>query len=512
MKKYLFLFTFLLSFCFANEFKVASYNVQNLFDLKYDKTEYKQYIPNTKSNWNKNTYNTKIKNLAKVLKDLDANIIALQEIESIQVLKDLKKQLPRYKYTSLFKYKNGAVGLGFLSDIKILHNKEISVKFNNKIFRPIMETTFYYENIKFKIFNNHWPSKKAQESYRIKYAYTLLNRIKELPKDYDYIILGDFNSNYDEKQTLYLNKNLDDSLNITGINDILNTINEDNTFINKTSIKTEEKRAHYNLWLELAYQERFSYKYRGRNTTPDNMLLPYSLFDGKNISYINGSFKVFKPNYLYKNNKINNWEVKRGVHQNKGYSDHLPIIASFNVNAYENEAQNVTSIKDLYKVNNINKPLIIKDAVVIYKNDKSAIIKQKNNRAIFVYNAKNLKEFYKYDLKIFSIESFHGLKEIKSLAIINEKNKLDNIDEYYLNNTEDLNNIKFQNEIIKELKVTYKKRYAYFNKNKISIYFKDKELIPKDNTKLLLKKAHIGYFRQKPQLVIYKKSDFEILN
>lgn len=124
MRKYIFLFTIFFTSCFAIELKVASYNVQNLFDLNYDKTEYKEYIPNTKANWNKNTYNTKLKNLVKVIKELDANIIALQEVESIKVLKDLRRKLPRYRYISLLKYKNSAVGLGFLSDIKILHNKK----------------------------------------------------------------------------------------------------------------------------------------------------------------------------------------------------------------------------------------------------------------------------------------------------------------------------------------------------------------------------------------------------
>ena len=71
----------------AQDFKVASYNVENLFDLKHDGTEYREYIPNTKSNWNKKTYNIKLKNISKVINELDADIIALQEIESKKALK-----------------------------------------------------------------------------------------------------------------------------------------------------------------------------------------------------------------------------------------------------------------------------------------------------------------------------------------------------------------------------------------------------------------------------------------
>ena len=41
-------------------------------------------------------------------------------------------------------------------------------------------------------------NQKSPESYRIKYAKDLQDRVSILPKDYDYILLGDFNSDYDE--------------------------------------------------------------------------------------------------------------------------------------------------------------------------------------------------------------------------------------------------------------------------------------------------------------------------
>jgi len=42
-------------------FKVASYNVENLFDTVEDGSEYKEYIPNNRHNWNKKTYKIKLK-------------------------------------------------------------------------------------------------------------------------------------------------------------------------------------------------------------------------------------------------------------------------------------------------------------------------------------------------------------------------------------------------------------------------------------------------------------------
>jgi hypothetical protein len=56
-----------------------------------------------------------------------------------------------------------------------------------------------------------------------KFAKKLFDRLEKLPRDYDYILLGDFNSNYDEFKTIYSNKKLNDTQGLTGINQVLNT-------------------------------------------------------------------------------------------------------------------------------------------------------------------------------------------------------------------------------------------------------------------------------------------------
>ncbi|WP_164967616.1 endonuclease/exonuclease/phosphatase family protein [Arcobacter sp. CECT 8985] len=505
MKKTIILLIFISTFLFSKEFKIASYNVENFFDLNYDKTEYKEFIPN-RSHWNKKAYETKLKNVVKVINDLNADIIALQEIESEEVIDNLKKKLPEYKYYKFIKYKNSSVGVAILSKIKILNNKQINVRFPNKIFRPILETTFILHAAKFKIFNNHWPSKRSKERYRVKYAFELLKRVKELDSDMDYIILGDLNSNYNEKQTLYTNKKLNDTMHITGINDILNTT-VNNSFVSKGTIKNKQY-SHYNLWLDLPYQDRYSYIFKSNNSTPDNMIIPASLFDNKNISYVYNSFNVFKPKYLIKNRKINRWNMKK---QN-GFSDHLPIFATFTTKKAEQKEQNLSNIKDLYKIGQINNPVILKNAIVIYKNKNIAIIKQKNNRAIFVYNAKDLKLNHSYNIEISSIKEFYGLKEIDKFMILTQGKKINNVENLYIKKYINFKDLSLQNEVIKDLIFTYKNKNLYYKNKKIKVYFKNKSLIPKNETKLLIKKGHIGYFKQVPQIVIYSKNDFKILN
>ena len=328
----LFLLTLFALNIYAKDFIIASYNAENLFDLKKQNSEYKEFIPNTSSKWNQKNFNIKINNAVKVIKDIDADIIALQEIENRDVIQLLLKKLPQYKYSSFVKYPRSSVGLGFISKIEIKNNRRIDVKFTNKIFRPILESTFVFDNSEFKIFNNHWPSKRVAESYRIKFAKKLQDRLYRLPRDYDYILLGDFNSNYDEMRSFKYDKRLNNTQGITGINQVLNTTVK-NRYITYDDVLKLKRNVHFNLWLDLPSNQRFSSKYRTRSNTPDNIILSPALLDSKNISYIHKSFDVFKPSYLYKNNKVLRWQMKGSkynkVHVGAGYSDHLPIYAKF---------------------------------------------------------------------------------------------------------------------------------------------------------------------------------------
>ena len=62
---------------YSKPFKIASYNVQNLFDMHYDGSEYIEYIPN-KHNWIEDIAGIKLNHTAEVICDIEADIIALQ--------------------------------------------------------------------------------------------------------------------------------------------------------------------------------------------------------------------------------------------------------------------------------------------------------------------------------------------------------------------------------------------------------------------------------------------------
>ncbi|MDY6821263.1 MAG: endonuclease, partial [Deferribacterota bacterium] len=489
----------------ATTFKVATYNVENLFDLYYNNREYPEYIPFTGFRWNEDTFHKKINNIAKVLCDLDADIVALQEIESPYVLNTLVKKInekgcKNYKYKSIVddNYKI-PIRSAILSTFPIVESSDINIEGD---YRDILKVTVKINDAKLLIYVNHWPSKRYPESHRVYTARKLLEDLKNLKKGTDYIILGDFNSNYNEYLTFRYNRlfnKLNNTKGITGINHILKTV-EGGQLVDKFFIINRDYPFyHYNLWLELPKHERYSYIFRNRKETPDNIILSPYLFDNKSISYIDRSFNVFKKSYLFKDSEIFRWQrAKSGKawHLGKGYSDHLPIYANFNDKPFKLKQDfndiKTTNIKDLYKIKKAEFKAILKDCVIIYKNNYSCILKRKNDRAIYCY--KCLDRFGLngiYDILIHKLKNFHGLTEIVSATVINYKGKEKKISDYYLkcNKETDFNaNI---NEVCSKVVGLYKDGYLYIGEKKIKLYTK-KHIKLKNNKKILLKKVRIS--------------------
>lgn len=494
------------------DFKVASYNVENLFDLHKDGTEYKEYIPYTKY-WDKKRYEKKLSNISKVIKALDADIVALQEIESKKVFKILQEKT-NYKYGYFLKNRSSAIGLGLFSRYKIVDTKKIVVDKYDKYARDILKAKINIKNNILVVYVNHWRSKRGSESKRIPYALALKNEIEKLTSGVDYIIVGDLNSNYDEFKSFQYDRKLNDTYGITGINQVLNTTLNKN-FITIESIKNiTDNLVHFNTWLELKSNERFSSKYKSQLNTPDNIILSKGMFDNKNIGYIQNSFNVFKPNYLYSNGVVNRWNK----YKIKGYSDHLPIYAKFTTNQnnhFELKHQTkkeTTKISYLYTIENLNSPIELKNIVVIYKANKIAIIKQKNGRAILVYNPSNLlKVGYRYDITVDKIDRYNGLKEIKAISYITKKdtNKLDQQELFKDGQLIDIKDSKYQNEVLKNLNGIYKKGYLYYKKDKkIKLYFKKGVPRPNNGQNVIIRSGHLSIYKSKIQIVIYNKDDY----
>lgn len=292
----------------ALDFKVATYNVENLFDLIHNGHEYEEYVPHNKHQWNEQNFQKKIDNIAKVIKDLDADILALEEIENEHVLKKLNLSLGDKAYPYLFfpsKKERSSIESALLSRFPITSKESLMIKDQT---RGIHRVSVKVEQKTLVLYLNHWPAGKEKVEERIEYAIALNGVIKKHSGD-EYIILGDLNAPYKIEK---------DDWGIALVN----------------VLKAGDKGAsHYNLWYELAETERYSHVFGKKKGTLDHILIPKALTDLKGIDYKPSSFNVFQKLYMLdEKGAPKRWQITdkgRGEHLGIGYSDHLPISAIF---------------------------------------------------------------------------------------------------------------------------------------------------------------------------------------
>jgi len=515
--RYLFLFLLPL-FIYSKPFKVATYNVQNLFDAESVGTEYDDYT--VKHNWTKRMVDIKLNHTAEVICDLDADILGLQEIENEHILQQLIKRLEKvgcsYGYYAITHKKTAPIQVALLSRYPIIKHHDIEVSQGERV-RNILEAEVEIGGYPLTLFVNHWKSKAhmGYESKRIRYAKVLQSRIAKMPESKEYIILGDLNSDYNVYLTL--EDKLNDTQGKTAFNDVLQTKIR-SFLLEEEEMKKAAKGVHFTLWKEVPLDQRWSHKFYGRKSTLDHIVLPAQMFDGKGIDYVNNTFKVFKRSYLFtKRGYINQWRYKNGKHMAKGYSDHLPIYAYFDAKPYVKEQKKGFSkkiekkrIEELYEIEALEKPIELHDVAVVLKRGSNAVVKQsQKGRGIYLYGcAGRLQEGHRYDLLVEGIKTYKGLKEITHAYKVNDKGTV-NSETYMLDAVNFVVQEARQNEVVKGISGIYKDGFLYLNDRKIPLYFKKKKLAPKNGSCLKIHYAHLGYYK-KLQIVIYSKKDFEV--
>jgi len=498
----------------AKPFKVATYNVENLFDAKYSGTEYQEYT--RKHNWTEEMVEIKLNHIAEVICDLNADILGLQEIENEPILRALQKKLDEvgcaYPYLAITHTKSASVQVGLLSRFAITTTKEIEVDTAPGT-RNILEAVVMVHNAPLHIFVNHWKSRArgGWESKRMVYAKALKKRLDALPGSTEYLLLGDFNTDYDA--SLSLEARINDTEGKTGLHHIVQATED-------ISMLFEESSRHYTLWGELELDKRWNTKFYGKKGTPDHILVPRTMLEDKGINYVDGSFGVFRRSYLFtKRGYLNSWEYKKGKHRGRGYSDHLPIYAYFDVKPYHSGkgvksliSREVRPIEYLYTIEALSHDVVLKDAVVLWREQANALIKQSvEGRGIFLYGcAGELQVGKRYDLLVRGIKTYHGLKEITHAYILKEKAETDIVS--YMLTQDDFSKpiATRQNELFKTLTGIYKEGHFYASGRKIPIYFKKIKHTPPNNSKLKIAYAHLGYYKHL-QLVVHSPKNFTLL-
>ncbi len=520
-------------FLFTQELKIASYNVENLFDDVNNGTEYKEYKL-YRHNWNSNIFKKKINNLTKVICELNADVIGLQEVENKRALNILQKSLSRhgcnYSYSVISNKRGSAIQVALLSKVRVKKSSYIRVT-NSSSDRDILEVTLDLKP-KLTIFVNHWRSKRAKESARIKYAKALINRLKKLKKGSEYIILGDFNSKYNECLTISRRNN--DSNGICGIDTVLKTF-KDGKLLNINDKVTTASLYHYNLWSELPIERRWSHSYYGHKGALDSIIIPVTLNDNSGWFYKNSSFSLFKKSYLYKSSRgfLNNWEYKNHKHTGYGYSDHLPIFAIFSNNKnrdlkhekfidkfwkyfipkVERKAPSINKkeikLSELTTITKLDKPITIKKACVVFKRGDIGVVKESTQSVpIMLYkSADGLIEGSCYRLKVYKKKRYNGIEEILDLDILEKLGKID-LKNYISSFNKD--NISKYNlgEIVSDIRGIYRDKQIVIDRFKVRIYLKYKNRIGiLEGTHLYINKAQIGYYKGEKELIIYSSND-----
>ena len=247
MYKYLAIYFLALFFSFPaqsdSSFSVMTLNVNNLFDeLDDPKKDDKAYLPielkQTKKHinscnrirvnswkneclyldWDSETKDAKLKNLARdilLYDETGPDILALQEVENINILNQLFKLLEPYGYIDLELLESKdyrGIDTAIISKFEIinstLHYIKFSGEFENKDTRPILDSTILINDKKIKVYNVHFPAGYHDVSMRI----DSLNKLKKLLQMHNMptVALGDFNVNTEEDSELFIYKDQED--------------------------------------------------------------------------------------------------------------------------------------------------------------------------------------------------------------------------------------------------------------------------------------------------------------
>lgn len=344
------------------EYTLVTYNVENLFDADgfaiFD--DYKTTDRDGNDQYTKEDVLTKIQNAIRVLKEYNEgkgpDIAVLVELESDFTqpngvsYADAGDFLGRYSHTTLSKMLStefdekvadlpsewlllkGMVDAGMWNyQVEIGYSDRDEngepenvqktavfsrfpiLKEKTKIHplvraRPILETWIDVDGNELVVFANHWKSGASSaemEVLRLQNAEVLRARLDELIEEnpeVDFVLAGDFNSDYNQKTRYEFEK--------TALDDVLG--NDDI----------------FNLWYNFPIDERGSDTYRGYWGTLMQIMISNSLMDASGISYVSDSFDRgnFGFNVFSSSGEPKRWS---STFTGSGFSDHLPVSMKF---------------------------------------------------------------------------------------------------------------------------------------------------------------------------------------
>ncbi len=307
------------------QYRIAFYNVENLFDIYDDpKTIDEEFTPQGEKHWTMARYNDKILKIAQVLSSIGGSrqpvIIGLAEIENRRVLDDLtgKTQLADGDYGIIHQDSPDRRGI----DVAFLYRKAYFRPLKNNFFNiPFLEDSTLTRDILYvkgilgdsdtlHFFVCHFPSMsggEAKSEWKRKRAASVLrgkiDSIMELNTCAGIVVMGDLNgkANTEAMTKVLKAKNPDKKIDVSDI---------------------------YNTGYYLLKKGYGSYRYKEKWQTIDHFVVSGSLLNEKH-TFQTGKTTVFSPSFLLEEEKkffgFRPFPTYRGPVYSGGYSDHLPV-------------------------------------------------------------------------------------------------------------------------------------------------------------------------------------------
>jgi endonuclease/exonuclease/phosphatase family metal-dependent hydrolase len=322
---------------------VATYNVENLFDLTDDPSHDEgEFTPGT-ATWNAARLADRMGRMARVFKDLNADIVSVNEVENEVVLRQLRDAIadaggPRYPYLAVSNSSDPRgikpsvlsrypITRSFGRPINRAHDclsteaqRPITLDGSEPEARPIFQVEINVDAepaADLVLLANHWKAKGRtsypcnDDEHRLRSALQLRELMLQLEaedQDRDVIALGDFNSFEFEPP---LAEGLEISLDLSVTADIYDAWGDAGVV---AAHQTNDNR-----WNDI---DNSSYQFSGDWTRLDHILVMHGLVQGTNGWKLErGSVGSFHAPYMLSGGRPNSWDARDG----SGYSDHLPV-------------------------------------------------------------------------------------------------------------------------------------------------------------------------------------------
>lgn len=308
MKQLVLLLLFFTHISFAQNSRIAFYNVENLFDTINDPTLDDDFTQNGKFQWDYNRYLTKIQHINNVLDSMQNPVmVGFAEIEKKQVLVDLIKYSPKrlnYGIVHQDSPDERGIDVGLIYDqTKFIlldeHYIRYQLAFGAKTStRDILCAKFLAKTDTLFVIVNHWPSRRngkvESEGNRLKaaaHANNYIDSIQNSSPDSKILFMGDLND-YPEDMSVQM------------INELLNPM-------------INEKSGEFG----------GTYSYRNEFNVLDHIFVSKNFEKGK-FKVIKKSGTIFSAPWMMEEFKgqIQPKRTFAGSKYLAGYSDHLPVL------------------------------------------------------------------------------------------------------------------------------------------------------------------------------------------